>query len=137
MGQSTPYPFQLLDVRLYEAVIERLEPDESVEAEDIAQIPIAVNLEVVEHSDRRLSAFLTLDTKGLENEFRLRFTLQGVFETSVDLKDVEQELRQEFEDHSAVFLLWPYARECMHNFAHQIRKDLPLLPTLNRLAMVH
>ena len=138
MGELDLYPFQLLDVRLYEATIERFEPDEQAEVEGAAELPLSLDLSLVKHSDRRISAFFTLSTKSPEEQahgFHIRLTLQGLFESRVDLEEIEQEVWQEFEDLSAACLLWPYARECMQSIAHRMREDLPILPTLNRLEM--
>ena len=137
MSEFNVYPFQLLDVRLYEVTIERFKSDEQIEAEGSVQLPLSIDLRLVRESDRRVSAFFTLSTRGPEEqkpEFHIRFTLQGLFETRVDLDEIEQALWKDFEDRSALFLLWPYAREYMHDFVHRMREDLPILPTLNRLA---
>ena len=137
------YPLQLLDVRLYTAALERLTPEApAVEAgaSRDATIPfLAVNVEILRHADRNLvSVFLTIETKGPDAnrpEFHLCFTLEGMFEAQQDLDTIEEAIWNEFEHTSSITLLWPYAREYTHSFFRRMRVDLPMLPTLNRLAM--
>jgi len=147
MTQLDLYPLQLVDVRLYEALIERFEPDESVETEEEAesesevktQLALGIDLNVVKRPSRHASVFLGLHIKHPSEqapELCLVFVLEGLFESQVDLEDIGQELWQEFEDLSAINLLWPYARECMQNLTSRMRIDLPLLPTVNRLKII-
>ena len=42
---------------------------------------------------------------------------------------------QGFQESSALAWLWPYAREQLHDLAHRMRIDLPMLPILSRGAM--
>jgi len=135
------YPLQLLDVRLYTATLERFTPEkfpaESNAAQDKSAPFLGVNVEIVRHTEhRRLSVFLTLELKGPDGkhpEFRLHFVLEGLFEAQCDFDAIEAAVWEEFEQTSAITLLWPYAREYAHSFARRMRADLPVLPTLHRL----
>jgi preprotein translocase subunit SecB len=138
MGPSALYPIQLLDVRLYEATIERFPVDQAPEIDEDMALPVEIDLKVVKQSARRASAFLEMDTLSPTQEspeFHLRFTLEGLFEAQVDLDEIDPQTWDEFQDVSALSLLWPYARECMHSFARRMHVDVPILPTLHRLAM--
>jgi len=138
MEPSALHPIQLLDVRLYEASIERFSVDQVPEIDQDVTLPVKIDLDVVKHTERRVSAFLTLDTQGPTEEspeFHLRFTLEGLFESRVDLDEIDPQTWDEFADVSALSLLWPYARECMHSLARRMHVDVPILPTLHRLAM--
>ncbi len=139
MDQPALYPLQLVDVRLYEATIERYEPVEETEPqEEVKGLPVGINLKVVRHSSRRVSVFLEINVSGPKAhapEFHLRFVLEGLFDALVDLDEIDEESWKEFEDISAITLLWPYAREYTGNFARRMRADVPVLPTLNRLSM--
>ena len=144
MSESSLYPFQLMDVRLYEAVIERLETDES-EAPPAAkadggetQVPLGIELTVQKLEKQEVSVFLSLQFSQLpdrEPAFRLCFTLDGLFATYADLDDIEEGVWEDFRSLSAITLLWPYARECAQSFFHRMRVDFPPLPTLNRLTL--
>lgn len=138
------YPLQLLDVRLFEAVVKRIVLDgtasaEPADSEHIANPFLMVDADVVRHNGaNKVSVFLTVEIKGPEAkrpEFHLRFTLEGFFESSVAFDEIDEATWQEFEQTSSITLLWPYAREYTHSFSRRMRVDLPVLPTLNRLAM--
>jgi preprotein translocase subunit SecB len=138
MEQSALYPIQLLDVRLYEATIKRFPVDEIPEVDEDIPLPVQIDLDVVKHSTERASVFLTMDVLSPTQEspeFHLRFTVEGLFESQVALDEIDRQTWDEFKDVSALSLLWPYARECMHSFAKRMHVDVPILPTLHRLAM--
>ena len=118
MDQRALYPIQLLDVRLYEATIERLPVDHDSEVDEEIALPVEIELDVVKHTPRRVSAFLRMNVVSPTQEapeLHLQFTLEGLFESQIDVEEIEQQIWDEFEDVSALSLLWPYARECMHS----------------------
>lgn len=139
------YPMQLLDVRLYTAMLERPSTEESVagvETEDEQNVVnpfLGINVEVFRPTENnQVSVFLTLEIKGPDPkhpEFRLNFTLEGLFEAQVALDTIDAAVWEEFENTSAITLLWPYAREYTQSFTRRMRVDLPVLPTLHRLAL--
>lgn len=145
MSQLDLYPFQLLDVRLFEATIERFEPDELAEVEAEPEggpeqpLPLGISLDIEKHSPKYMSVFLGLQLEyppGQARTICLSFVLEGLFKNLLDPEDITHEVWQEFEDLSAINLLWPYAREYMNSFAERARIDLPLLPTVNQLRVV-
>ncbi len=135
------YPIQLLDVRLYQARVDRIDKSEEVEKteQEVNVTPcLKVGVEVLKGEERRISTFLTMDITGPTEkhpEFHIHYVLEGLFESQVDIATLTDETWQEFERTSAITLLWPYAREYTHSFARRMRVELPVLPTLNRLAM--
>lgn len=145
MEAKALYPLQLVDVRLYTMGLERLEtttPTTSVTPESTPEplgTFLGIAVKIARNPERkRVSAFLTIEIKGPDAnrpEFHLNFTLEGLFEAQLDLDAIEETIWKEFENTSAVTLLWPYAREYTHSFARRMRADLPVLPTLNRLGM--
>jgi len=141
MDPQTRYPFQLLDVRLYTATIKRLTPKSTTSETTERHIApfLSINTKIQRQDQHnRISVFLNLEIKGLNSddpEFHLEFTLEGIFETQSAFSDIEETLWKEFEELSAVTLLWPYAREYAQNFFQRMRINMPLLPTLNRLAL--
>ncbi len=146
MDENLLYPLQLLDVRLYEADIERIdaEPDQESDvggpAEEQVPAPrLTVHVGIQRHDEtRRASVFLTTEIEGPDPEapdFRLSVTIEGLFDALVDLVEIDSSVWQEFEDTSSVSLLWPYVREVVHSFTRRMRVDVPVLPTLNQLTL--
>jgi preprotein translocase subunit SecB len=141
MEENVMYPLQLLDVRLLEVKVKRFEPEEQLteeHEENLYQLPLGIDVEVLKRSPEYFSVLVTLDIKGPDPdnpEFYIHFTLDGLFEASEDLEETNPELWEEFKQTSALTLLWPYAREYTQSFVRRMRVELPVLPTLNRLAM--
>ena len=144
MEGNTLYPLQLLDVRLYEADIKRIDSDDvrdDGEPDDVqAPTPrLGVQVKSLRHDESRsASVRVTLEVDGPNHEspdFRLSFTIEGCFEAQVALDEIDEATWEEFENTSAMALMWPYAREVLQSFTRRMRVDLPVLPTLNRLAM--
>jgi preprotein translocase subunit SecB len=135
MDELKLYPFQLLDVRLYEIQVERFK-DKGPEIKSKEGIPLLLHTEIKNPSEKRAAYFLTLEFSGpLEGnpEYKIRLTVEGMFETEENIDNLNPEIKKDFEDHSGLYLIWPYARECIQNLAARMRENLPLLPTLNRL----
>jgi preprotein translocase subunit SecB len=129
------YPLQLVDVRLYEAHLTR--PDEMESEIDTEKgIPLGIEVGSNRMPPDRVSVFLTLTTKGDDDPFDVKLVLEGLFESQCDLDDLDADFWEEFLAVSAPTLIWPYARECIGAVAWRMRLDLPVFPTLNRLAMV-
>jgi len=141
MDTSTLYPLQLVDVRLYDAVLERLEAADAPETDDEADAAaplLRISVQAVKRSSAQASAFLTVEIRGpvaSDPRFHISFTLEGLFEAQLDLDDLSEDVWQEFEKVFAVTLLWPYAREYTQSFSRRMRENLPVLPTLNRLTL--
>lgn len=54
-----------------------------------------IEMSFVEHDERFVSAFLRLDLKEPPEETRvarLRFAIEGIFQSTVDLEDIEEEI---------------------------------------------
>lgn len=134
MDRSRHYPLQLMDVRLYEAHLLRPEDAEEPEAPGEA-IPITVEVDVRKRPPDRASVLLTIKVSGDDDSFDITLVLEGLFEANCDLEDLDSDFWHEFSNVSAMTLLWPYGRECLSTITRRMRLDLPMLPTLNRLAM--
>ncbi len=135
MNQPNLYPFQLLDVRLFEVEVKRLH-GEKPETKNKEGIPLWIHTEINNRSDKRLAYLLTIEFLGPQEElpeYKVNLTLEGMFETEENIADIELEIKKDFEDSSALSLLWPYVRECVQSLSFRMREDLPMLPTLNRL----
>ncbi len=135
MDTSVRYPLQLTDVRLYEAHLTRPVGDgQNAPAEP--GLPITIEVVVDRLPPNQVLAQLTLAFEGSDDPFDIRLVLEGLFESEGSLDDLDDEFWREFESVSAPMLIWPYARECVSTIAWRGRLDLPILPTLNRLAMI-
>jgi preprotein translocase subunit SecB len=140
MVELNLYPFQLLDVRLYEATIKRSSPDgfDEADAGSEEQPSLAFTLRVKKQENRLISVFLNIEIKSLDQnraQLVLDFTLEGVFEAQADFEEIDQSIWEEFNQQSSVSLLWPFAREYANEFFIRMRENLPLLPTFNRLSI--
>lgn len=134
------YPFQLLDVRLYEMSLERFAIEESNDNEDGGLPSFAFGSEMIKHSERSVSIILSFDINGPSDEspeFNLKFAVEGLFSAQTDLDEINKEIREDFESISSLNLLWPYAREQAHNIFHRMREDVPILPTLDRVTITN
>jgi len=135
MDSSKRYALQLVDVRLYEAHLTRPDEREVLEqSREGYQLNIEVDLDLMPPD--RVSVLLTLNASGSEDPFDITLVLEGFFEASCDLDQLDDGFWLEFQAVSAPTLIWPYARECMSTATRRMRLDLPMLPTLNRLPMV-
>ena len=135
MDSSTRYPLQLMDVRLSEAHLTRPESREETETENDG-LPLKVEVASTRLPPDHVSVLLTLTVSGDEDPFDITLVLEGLFQSDGDLDDLDDDFWNEFHAVSAQTLIWPYARECLSTIAWRMRLDLPMLPTLNRLAMI-
>ncbi len=140
MDYQIGYPIQLIDVRLFEANIKRRKgggkPSEEKQTPEAENIPLEIGLTINKLESKMISCQLSLNITGLpkeQPEFEMAIKLEGLFESQMDFDKIEKEIWDDFKGHSAISILWPYARECVQNFVHRMREDLPILPTLNRL----
>jgi len=138
---SINYPFQLMDVRLHEVHVERFnnenDSNSSTEISDEKKaITLNITFKIKKHEKDFVSSYLFVNFSGpLEGnpEFKVEFTLEGLFEVDRDFSEIDQNIWDEFKELSGLSMVWPYAREFTQNILNRMREDLPLLPTLNRL----
>ena len=140
-GRDLLYPIQLIDVRLYEIFVERVATADDQGDEEEGHSPPLIKIETGFFRDppRHIVARLTLDIQGPQGDnphIRMHVSIEGLFEVLVESLDhLGESTLEEFERRSAVALLWPYAREHVHNLFQRMRVYFPLLPTLNVLAL--
>lgn len=139
MHEPDPYPYQLLDVRLFEARIDRLENEEPVLEDEKSKIQLAYSKSINKDAEKDLiSVLLQVVIDGSDQEksgYHIEFSLEGLFNSIPKNDEVGEAVQKEFEEVSSVSLLWPYVREYLHNFSWRMRLDIPVLPTLNSLSM--
>ena len=138
MHESDPYPYQLLDVRLFEARIDRLEKENPVLEDGESKIQLAYSKSINKDAEKDLiSVLLQVVIDGSDQEktgYHIEFSLEGLFNAIQGDDEVDEVLQEEFEEISSVSLLWPYVREYLHNFSWRMRLEIPVLPTLNSLS---
>jgi preprotein translocase subunit SecB len=142
MKEYSLYPFQFLDVRLFNTNISRFNKqeqenvDENHETPENRELPLAIKIETLRQGDRNVTVHLNIDIEGPDSEspqYNINFTLEGMFISEEDLDNIDEKIWEDFENRSALSLLWPYAREYLHNITFRMREFIPLLPTLNLL----
>lgn len=141
---SVSYPFQLMDVRLHDVHVERFnnENDSNSPSEipdEKTAIALNINFKIKKHEKDFVSSFLFVNFSGpleVNPEFKIEFTLEGLFEVDRDFSEIDQNIWDEFKELSGISMIWPYAREFSQNILNRMREDLPLLPTLNQLKVV-
>jgi preprotein translocase subunit SecB len=126
------FPVQLVDVRLYEAKLERLDLDK----EEVEKIPLKLNIKT---GDEPLNA----DKFGLLLTFDLTLpiahiylAIEGNFTSIVDPETIKPEVIRRFKASDSVVLLWPYLRQTFHDLVTRMRLDVSPLPILDARALV-
>ena len=131
----SPYEWQLRAVRLYEAAIDRF-PSNTEAQEPEEGLPLAINIDI-SAAESRVSGRLTVihvypneDTP----QFKMRVAIDGILTPESESTAVpkKERLVQELGP-TILLLLWPYAREFMHDLMRRMEVDVRLLPTLDRL----
>ena len=131
----SPYEWQLRAVRLYEATIDRF-PSDTGAQEPEEGLPLAINIDISE-AESGISGRLTV-THTYPNEdtpqYRVRVAIDGILTPESESTEVPKKegLVQELGP-TILLLLWPYAREFMHDLMRRMEVDVQLLPTLDRL----
>jgi len=93
MNEQIPYPYQLIDVRLYEVIIERYRSASSKSREGSANFTINVRQDLMQVKNQVITIRLNLEIKGPSNEdpdFRMQLTLEGLFETDRVIDEIPQ-----------------------------------------------
>lgn len=126
------FPFQLMDVRLYEASIVRQDLDEF----DQDNLQLLVNVmsgdEPVDADEFGiLVAFKSTLPPGEEPSCYVEISVEGLFRSVVEAKALKPEIVEHFKEKDALVLLWPYLREFLHNVTTKMRLDIPPLPIID------
>jgi preprotein translocase subunit SecB len=132
--KASLFPFQLVDVRLYEINVERCEPQKENESE----VP---DLKVLLHSGseppeaENFSLLLTFETNFLFEDntptCKLFMAIEGFFVSVVDVDTIKPEVVSRFKETDALILLWPYLRQMLHDLTTRLRLDVPPLPLID------
>jgi len=131
-----PFPFQLMDVRLYEVSIERCNPEDEVD-----QIPISIGMASLKDSDEsdRLLIHLAFDASFPIDEKPLciiHLSVEGMFKPIVDISTIKPDVIERFKTNDAIVLFWPYLRQNLHDLTSRMRLGIPALPIIDPRALV-
>jgi len=132
-----PFPFQLLDVRLYEVVVERFDPAEGEEDE----VPISIGLVSLDEEDESerfrihlaFDASFPIDDKPL---CKIHLSIEGMFKPIVDVKTIKPDIVERFKKNDSIVLFWPYLRQTLHDLTNRMRLGIPALPIIDPRALV-
>ena len=131
------FPFQLVDVRLYELAAKR----RTEEGDPIAEVPYSVNIlrgsepEDADEFGLLLSFQATVPAgKGIKSDISM--SLEGRFKSLVEVNTIKKEVLERFKSLDAIILLWPYLRQHLHDLTSRMRLELPPIPTLDVQAVL-
>ncbi|MFQ5923541.1 MAG: hypothetical protein ACE5M4_11930 [Anaerolineales bacterium] len=132
-----PFPFQLLEIRLYEVMVERCDPSD----EETQQVPISIGLASLddenESDDFRIhlafDASLPIDD---EPVCRIHLSIEGMFRPIVDVDTIKPDVVERFKENDSIVLFWPYLRQMLHDLTNRMRLGIPPLPVIDPRALV-
>lgn len=132
-----PFPFQLLDMRLYEVVVERCDPEDK----KTEQIPISIGLASLDddNEDDHFQIHLAFDASfPIDDEpvCRIHLSIEGMFKPIVDMSTIKPEVIEQFKDNDSIVLFWPYLRQMLHDLTNRMRLAIPPLPVIDPRALV-
>ncbi|MBN1889612.1 MAG: hypothetical protein JW850_16570 [Thermoflexales bacterium] len=134
------FPFQLVDVRLYEIQAKRCDQEDELDGER-AELPLVVRLadrdEPLDADKFRLQLrFETTLVRNNRNECTISITIEGSFRAIVDASTIKPEMTEKFRSTDAILLLWPYLRQTVHDLTNSMRLHVPPLPILDTRMLV-
>ena len=137
--RASLFPFQLVDVRLYEINVERCEHKEDEE-------DVEPGLKVLLHSGsepteaEEFALLLTFETNFVFEDksptCKLFMAIEGFFVSVVDMDTIKPEVVSRFKEADALILLWPYLREMLYDLTTRLRLDVPPIPIVDPGALV-
>lgn len=132
-----PFPFQLLDVRLYEVAIERCDPED----EQTKKIPISIGLASFDQDNSgdqfrihlAFDASFPIDDKPV---CTIHISIEGMFKAIVDIGTIKPDVVKRFKDNDSIVLFWPYLRQMLHDLTYRMGLGIPPLPVIDPRALV-
>ncbi|MGB7538235.1 MAG: hypothetical protein WBM17_06820, partial [Anaerolineales bacterium] len=106
------FPFQLVNVRLYEVHTERCEFAEEKQGKAVFNFALIKGNEPLDSKDFGiLLAFDGIIPSGEKNGCRLKVSVEGRFATTVNPEMLKSEAIEQFRNLDSSVLLWPYLRQ--------------------------
>jgi len=137
---SNLFPYQLVDIRLYEIAISRCD-QEKEGAKEKDEYPIKIRLhesDLVGDTDA-IALLLAFDATFDDEEkpvCDIHLSIEGRFNPVVDPASVEAEKLERFKSQDALVLFWPYLRQILHDVTDRMRLRIPPLPILDQRAIM-
>jgi hypothetical protein len=130
--QLSLFPFQLIDIRLYELSMERCDPEE----ENIRPAPVSIGLGSSEENNdsEEFGLLLTFNASfplGDHPRCKIHLALEGLFRSVVDFDTIKPDVIERFKSNDAMILFWPYLRQILHDITERMRLDIPPLPIID------
>ncbi len=131
------FPFQLVDIRLYQVTVERHSPEQ--EGKDPPSLSVLLLKGEEPPSSLEFDLRLHLETRlphGDAPECSIALSIEGHFKAVVDPASIRPETTERFKTADAILLMWPYLRETLHNLTERLRIGVPPLPVIDARALV-
>jgi preprotein translocase subunit SecB len=126
------FPFQLADVRLYEAKIERLDLSE----EEAEKAPLKLNIRPGDEPPDADEFDLLLNFDVTFPSAHIHLAIEGHFTSVVDPKTIKPEVVRRFKASDSIILLWPYLRQTFHDLTMRMRLDIGPLPIIDARTLI-
>jgi preprotein translocase subunit SecB len=126
------FPFQLVDVRLHEVKIERLDLAE----EEAGKIPLKLNIQAGDEPPNTDEFDLLLTFDVTFPIAHIYLAIEGHFTSIVDTETIKPEVIRRFKASDSIILLWPYLRQTFHDLTTRMRLDIAPLPIIDARALI-
>jgi preprotein translocase subunit SecB len=133
----TLFPFQLSDIRLYEIVVERCDPENS----ENPTLPVSIGLisSDIDLEESDFGMLLTFDAGFPMDDkpvCKIHLSIEGIFHSVVDVDTIKLEVVERFKSKDAMVLFWPYLRQTLHDITDKMHLGIPPLPIIDPIALV-
>jgi preprotein translocase subunit SecB len=130
-----PFPFQLIDIRLYDVIVERCNSaDETSE-----RVPISIGLASFDDEDDSFRIHLAFDASFPIDKAplcRIHLSIEGKFQPIVDISTLNPDVITKFKENDSIVLFWPYLRQMLHDLTNRMRLSIPPLPVIDPRTLV-
>lgn len=134
---TSVFPFQLVDIRLFNVNTERHTPEQQGEE------PLSLSILLVKGEEpptsSEFSLWLQFEAElphGDAPECSISLSIEGRFKAVVDSTTLKPEVIERFKAADAVLLLWPYLRETLHSLTSRMRLGMSPLPVIDARALL-
>jgi preprotein translocase subunit SecB len=133
----TLFPFQLNDIRLYEIIIERCDPEDK----ENKTLPVSIGLvsSDIDVEEGDFGILLTFDAGFPIDDkpvCKIHLSIEGLFNTVVDVDTIKPEALDKFKSKDAMVLFWPYLRQTLHDITDRMHLGIPPLPIIDPSVLV-
>jgi preprotein translocase subunit SecB len=135
--ETSAFPFQLKDVRLFHINAERHTPEQEGKEPPFLSVLLVKGKEP--STSPEFSLWLQFETElphGDAPECSISLSIEGHFEVIADPTTLKPEVIEQFKEADAILLLWPYLREALHNLTDRMHLGVPPLPVIDARALL-